>query len=92
MVGKLILLRGVGDPDAFPRQEKRLHRAMAAAYHLGDDPDLETLERIADRWRPSRSWVGLLLRNSHYPAVMRANPEARDPELALELSEKNHAG
>ncbi|GAB3641302.1 DNA-3-methyladenine glycosylase family protein [Spirosoma arcticum] len=61
---ELILMRGVGDPDAFPKTEKRLHRAMAAAYHLGDEPDLGTLERIADGWRPYRSWVGLLLRNT----------------------------
>ncbi len=47
---ELILLRGVGDADAFPKTEKRLHRAMAAAYHLGDEPDLGTLERIADGW------------------------------------------
>ncbi|NVO86326.1 DNA-3-methyladenine glycosylase family protein [Hymenobacter terrestris] len=61
---ELILLRGVGDPDAFPREEKRLHRAMAAAYQLGDEPAVEKLERIAQGWRPYRSWVGLLLRNS----------------------------
>jgi len=61
---ELVLLRGVGDPDAFPREEKRLHRAMAAAYHLGDDPDLDALAQVAERWRPYRSWVGLLLRNS----------------------------
>lgn len=60
---ELILLRGVGDPDAFPLTEMRLHRAMADAYHLGDDPDLSTLEGIAETWRPYRSWVGLLLRN-----------------------------
>ncbi|MBC7920967.1 MAG: DNA-3-methyladenine glycosylase 2 family protein [Ferruginibacter sp.] len=61
---ELVLLRGAGDPDAFPRHEKRLHRAMATAYHLGDEPDLDALERVADRWRPYRSWIGLLLRNS----------------------------
>ncbi len=61
---ELILLRSVGDADAFPKTEKRLYRAMAAAYHLGDEPDLDTLERIADGWRPYRSWVGLLLRNT----------------------------
>jgi len=60
---ELVLLRGAGDPDAFPQHEKRLHRAMAAAYHLGEEPDLDALERVADRWRPYRSWVGLLLRN-----------------------------
>ncbi len=60
---ELIMMRGVGEPDAFPLLEKRLHRAMAAAYHLGDEPDLPTLERIAERWRPYRNWAGLLLRN-----------------------------
>ena len=61
---ELVLMRGVGDADAFPKTEKRLHRAMAAAYHLGDDPDLDTLEQIANQWQPYRSWVGLLLRNT----------------------------
>ena len=60
---ELILIRGMGDPDAFPREEKRLQQAMAVAYDLGDSPDLDMLERIADNWRPYRSWVGLLLRN-----------------------------
>ena len=60
---ELILIRGVGDPDAFPATEMRLQRAMAQAYGLGSDPDLATLRRIADGWRPYRSWVGLLLRN-----------------------------
>ena len=61
---ELILLRGVGDPDAFPKEEKRLHRAMAAAYHLGEEPALAALERVANGWSPYRSWVGLLLRNT----------------------------
>ena len=65
---ELILLRGVGDPDAFPLKELRLHRAMAAAYGLGDDADLATLERIADGWRPYRSWAGLLLRDADWVA------------------------
>ncbi len=59
----LIMIRGMGDPDVFPLTEKSLHRAMAAAYDLGDEPELEALERIADRWRPFRSWVGLLFRH-----------------------------
>ena len=59
---ELILLRGAGDPDAFPRNEKRLHRAMAVRYGLGDDPDLTQLQAVAERWRPYRTWVALLLR------------------------------
>ena len=60
---ELILMRGAGDADAFPLYEKRLHQAMATAYELGSDPAFDTLEKVADRWRPYRSWVGLLLRN-----------------------------
>lgn len=60
---ELILIRGVGDPDVFPRTEKSLHRAMAQAYDLGDDPDLDTLQTAAEPWRPHRSWVGLLFRH-----------------------------
>ena len=60
---ELILMRGVGDADAFPLTEMRLHRAMAAAYGLDDPPSVVMLEKIADRWRPYRSWIGLLLRN-----------------------------
>lgn len=60
---ELVMLRGVGEPDAFPLTEKRLHRAMAAAYDLGEDPALPALERVAERWRPYRNWAGLLLRN-----------------------------
>lgn len=59
---ELVLLRGAGDPDGFPSQERRLHRAMASLYDLGDDPDPETLQRVAEGWRPYRTWVSLLLR------------------------------
>lgn len=61
---ELILLRGAGDPDAFPLHERRLHRAMSAAYHLGDDSGVEALQQVAERWRPYRTWIALLLRTS----------------------------
>lgn len=59
---ELVLLRGAGDPDAFPSHEKRLHRAMAALYDLGDEPDLPALRQVSDGWRPYRTWVALQLR------------------------------
>lgn len=58
---ELILVRGALHPDLFPTQERRLHAEMAAAYNL-TDPTPDELDRIADAWRPYRSWVGLLLR------------------------------
>lgn len=58
---ELILIRGAGHPDVFPRHEPRLHAAMARAYG-GDAGDVPRLAGIAERWRPYRSWVALLLR------------------------------
>jgi DNA-3-methyladenine glycosylase II len=59
---ELILLRGAGHPDGFPAYEQRLHRAMAAVYHLGPDPDPAALQAVAAGWQPFRSWTALLLR------------------------------
>ncbi|GAA1365725.1 DNA-3-methyladenine glycosylase family protein [Streptomyces beijiangensis] len=61
---ELILIRGAGHPDVFPRSEPRVHQAMAAAYGLDATAadDTSRLAAIADAWRPYRSWVALLLR------------------------------
>lgn len=58
---ELILVRGAGAPDVFPTRERRLHAAMAEVYEV-DDPTVDKLSQIADRWRPYRSWAALLLR------------------------------
>lgn len=61
---ELILIRGAGHPDVFPRHEPRLHAAMRLAYG-STDPDASDTDRLADisnRWAPYRSWVALLLR------------------------------
>jgi DNA-3-methyladenine glycosylase II len=64
---QLILVRGAGHPDVFPSNEERLHAEMRELYAL-PDASPGALAEIADRWRPYRSWVALLL---------RANREAR---------------
>jgi 3-methyladenine DNA glycosylase/8-oxoguanine DNA glycosylase len=58
---ELTLLRGAAHPDAFPTAERRLHQEMTTAYHL-DDPTPADLSRIAEAWRPYRTWVALLFR------------------------------
>lgn len=58
---ELVLIRGAGHPDIFPAHERRLHAAMADAYHLRD-PNTDQLAKLATRWAPYRSWVALLLR------------------------------
>ncbi|KWT56946.1 Fe-S cluster assembly protein HesB [Streptomyces albus subsp. albus] len=71
---ELVLIRGAGHPDVFPRHERRLHASMADAYGLGAaaSEDVGRLAAIADRWRPYRSWVALLLR-------VRAEQRMRPP-------------
>ncbi|MFH9419363.1 DNA-3-methyladenine glycosylase family protein [Streptomyces sp. NPDC017529] len=61
---ELVLIRGAGHPDVFPRHEPRVHRAVATAYGLGLPAagDVARLAGIADRWKPYRSWVAFLLR------------------------------
>ena len=58
----LILLRGACIPDGLPRFESRLARAVALVYGLDEPPDQAAMERIADPWRPYRTWVSVLLR------------------------------
>jgi 3-methyladenine DNA glycosylase/8-oxoguanine DNA glycosylase len=60
---ELILIRGAGAPDVFANQERRLHDSMRAAYGQ-PSADVEKLRQIAERWRPYRSWVGLLFRTA----------------------------
>ncbi|MDJ1130585.1 DNA-3-methyladenine glycosylase family protein [Streptomyces iconiensis] len=70
---ELILIRGAGHPDLFPRHEPRLHTAMTAAYGLEDEAsaDVPELARVAERWKPYRSWVALLLRAHADPNISR---------------------
>jgi DNA-3-methyladenine glycosylase II len=58
---ELILIRGAAHPDLFATHERRLHEEVARAYGL-HDPSIGTLLEVAERWRPYRSWVALLLR------------------------------
>ncbi|MGA6167128.1 DNA-3-methyladenine glycosylase family protein [Amycolatopsis magusensis] len=68
---ELILIRGVGHPDVFPRHERRLHQEMAHAYAV-DATDVPTLTHLADAWRPYRSWVAFLFRASAARRTPRA--------------------
>ncbi|HJQ47272.1 MAG TPA: DNA-3-methyladenine glycosylase 2 family protein [Amycolatopsis sp.] len=58
---ELILVRGAGHPDVFPRNEERLHDEMRFAYAL-PAADASALAVVAERWSPFRSWVALLMR------------------------------
>jgi 3-methyladenine DNA glycosylase/8-oxoguanine DNA glycosylase len=60
---ELILLRGAAHPDGFPAAERRLHAAMTRAYHL-TNPTPTDLAKIANHWRPYRTWVSHLFRTT----------------------------
>jgi DNA-3-methyladenine glycosylase II len=59
---ELILLRGAGTADVLPSHEARLNQAVQRAYGLAEPPMAAELSEIAERWRPYRTWVSVLLR------------------------------
>jgi DNA-3-methyladenine glycosylase II len=59
-----ILLRGAGAPDVLAPDEPRIAGAAALAYGLDESPDRDELAVLAERWRPFRSWVQMLLRTA----------------------------
>ncbi|MEJ5913622.1 DNA-3-methyladenine glycosylase family protein [Pseudokineococcus sp. 1T1Z-3] len=69
---ELVLVRGAGAPDVFPRSEGRLHDSMRQLWDA-PDADVPRLARVAARWSPYRSWVALLV---------RAHREATTGEIA----------
>src|ERR1700733_1819800 len=56
---ELILIRGVGNPDALPDHDTRLDDAIRSAYSTSDD---SAIPQITESGRPYRAWVALLLR------------------------------
>lgn len=55
-----ILFRGAGVVDDITKDDQ-LRLAVARAYRMTTPPDDAALARIADRWRPLRMWVEVLL-------------------------------
>ncbi|WP_062428377.1 DNA-3-methyladenine glycosylase family protein [Herbidospora daliensis] len=62
----LILIRGAGAPDAFPGDEPRLFGILREAYGLPEDATPRDYAKLADGWRPFRSWASFLFRASTY--------------------------
>ncbi len=59
---QLIRLRALSALDELPASEKRLLEALRTAYGLAREPDIHTLEDLAEAWRPYRMWVCVCLR------------------------------
>ncbi|WP_214323093.1 DNA-3-methyladenine glycosylase family protein [Nonomuraea sediminis] len=62
----LILIRGAGAPDAFPGDEPRLFAILREQYGLPPDSPSAAYRRLADSWRPYRSWASFLFRAGTY--------------------------
>jgi DNA-3-methyladenine glycosylase II len=61
---QLVRLRALSAVDELPTQEPRLMGALRTAYGLAREPDLATLERLAEKWSPYRMWVCVCLRRT----------------------------
>ena len=59
----LVLARATGRTDVLPENEPRVRTIVARLYRVSPKDD-EAFRRIAAKWRPFRTWVCFLLRNS----------------------------
>jgi DNA-3-methyladenine glycosylase II len=58
----LVYLRSTGVTDGLAVGEPRLASYLKHYYGLASTPDTAELERIAQPWRPFRTWAGVLFR------------------------------
>jgi DNA-3-methyladenine glycosylase II len=58
----LVYLRSTGVTDGLASGEPRLASCLKHYYGLASTPDAAELERIAEPWRPFRTWAGVLFR------------------------------
>ncbi|NUR85942.1 MAG: DNA-3-methyladenine glycosylase 2 family protein, partial [Nonomuraea sp.] len=62
----LILIRGAGAPDAFPGDEPRLFGILRERYGLPEDTPVATYRKLAEAWKPFRSWASFHFRAAGY--------------------------
>jgi DNA-3-methyladenine glycosylase II len=58
----LVYLRATGVRDGLALGEPRLAGCLRHYYGLAVTPDSETITRLAEPWRPFRTWAGVLFR------------------------------
>jgi DNA-3-methyladenine glycosylase II len=58
----LVVIRGTGFTDVLPVQEPRALALTARLYQLDAAPGPEEFARIAEPWRPFRTWAVVLIR------------------------------
>jgi DNA-3-methyladenine glycosylase II len=58
----LILIRASGVTDVLPPDEPRARELARALYGLGTIPDVQEFARLAEPWKPWRTWTVVLMR------------------------------
>jgi len=58
----LIVIRGTGFADVLPADEPKSLAMVQRLYGLADVPTPAEFERIAENWRPWRTWATVLIR------------------------------
>jgi DNA-3-methyladenine glycosylase II len=71
-----ILVRGCGLVDELPLSEPTLHAGVALAYGLERVPTHDEVIAIAERWKPFRTWVSVLVVSSYYRLRPRSSTTA----------------
>jgi DNA-3-methyladenine glycosylase II len=74
----LIVIRASGVTDELPLNEPRLLALMGELYGRDGPVEPKEAERLAEGWRPWRTWVGVLFRAAG-PRVLNRSPGASDP-------------
>jgi len=60
----LVVVRATGFTDVLPPDQRRLAPLVARLYGLPEPASPEDVERIAEAWRPFRTWVSVLVRST----------------------------
>ena len=58
----LVVIRAVGFTDVLPREEPKLRDLVGRLYGLAGPASADELERIAEPWRPFRTWAAVMIR------------------------------
>lgn len=58
----LVVIRAVGFTDVLPREEPKLRELVGQLYGLAGPASGKELERLAEPWRPFRTWASVLIR------------------------------
>jgi DNA-3-methyladenine glycosylase II len=61
---ELVRLRALSAVDELPTQERHLMGAIRTAYGFAHEPDMKTLETLAEKWAPYQMWVCVCLRRT----------------------------